>query len=317
MATGTAQAAPVDSAQTAQTQQDDVVQTLMNVLLGELKTRSLLKTSPTYSSYPPHHLASPDLYSPEFNEFNANDYITSPFDDSPLSDFLTTPVVSDSNDLNNMLTSPLIDGYNGAYSDMDLFNDMSMFDDVAKAPAKPSFENLYTMSPGTPALDPASIYPSPRVPSDKHSFPTVPAPARRKTSATGTRKNITPESLVPLDAPTQPRKYALPSATSRKEVPTVFARKRARSQAFGDDDDEAEEPLPPNATEKEQIEWKRRQNTLAARKSRKRKLMHQQQLEEQVEQLAGEKMKWKTRALMSQQMLISNGLPDPGYTDDD
>lgn len=73
-----------------------------------------------------------------------------------------------------------------------------------------------------------------------------------------------------------------PSATSRKEVPAGFAKKRSRSAAFADaddDDDEQLEELPPNATEKEQIEWKRRQNTLAARKSRKRKLEYTQNLE--------------------------------------
>ena len=34
-------------------------------------------------------------------------------------------------------------------------------------------------------------------------------------------------------------------------------------------------PLPANATDAEQVEYKRRQNTLAARKSRRRKLEHQ------------------------------------------
>ncbi|TFK34227.1 hypothetical protein BDQ12DRAFT_567877, partial [Crucibulum laeve] len=133
---------------------------------------------------------------------------------------------------------------------------------------------------------------------------------RRKSSATGTRKGVTPETLVPLDAPTQPRRYVMPSATSRKEVPAVFARKRGRSAAFGEEDDELEEePLAPNATEKEQIEWKRRQNTLAARKSRKRKLEHQQELEGRVEQLERDVQVWKTRAETLQGMLTSYGAP--------
>jgi len=132
--------------------------------------------------------------------------------------------------------------------------------------------------------------------------------------ATGTRRNITPESLVPLDAPTQPRKYTTPSVTSRKELPAIFAKKRARTVAFGDDDDDAiEQPLPPNATEKEQIEWKRRQNTLAARKSRKRKLQHQRELEADVDRLTKERDMWHLRALTCEALLKNHGHEVPAF----
>ncbi|KIK65751.1 hypothetical protein GYMLUDRAFT_159488 [Collybiopsis luxurians FD-317 M1] len=138
-------------------------------------------------------------------------------------------------------------------------------------------------------------------------MPTVPTPAPpptkktagrgRKSTATGTRKNITPESLVPVDAPIQSRKYATPSATSRKELPAAFLksqkRKRSRVQA---DSVESEEQPPLNASDKEIIEWKRRQNTLAARKSRKRKLEHQQLLETRVKDLETENETLKVRA---------------------
>jgi hypothetical protein len=83
----------------------------------------------------------------------------------------------------------------------------------------------------------------------------------------------------------------------------------------GDDDDELDEPLKPNATEREQIEWKRRQNTLAARKSRKRKLLHQQTLEMQVAGLAQEREKWKQRALTLQGILQANGIPFGDFQD--
>jgi len=184
-------------------------------------------------------------------------------------------------------------------------------------------ENLFTISPGTPmidtpALDPVSLYHAPRFPS---TAPSTGSPSttgsRRRTSATGTRKGITPESLVPIDAPTQPRKYVTPSATSRKELPAVFARKRARSQALGDEEDEldSERGPGPNATEKEQIEWKRRQNTLAARKSRKRKLQHQQELEDTVKGLTSEREVWKTRALTFRELLVSHGIPFNEFQD--
>lgn len=89
----------------------------------------------------------------------------------------------------------------------------------------------------------------------------------------------------------------------------MFARKRARHQIEAEEDELEEAPLKPNATELEQIEWKRRQNTLAARKSRKRKLQHQQELENQVADLKAEKEKWKQRALTLQGVLQANGIP--------
>ncbi|KAJ7575552.1 hypothetical protein C8J56DRAFT_974856 [Mycena floridula] len=246
---------------------------------------------------------SPLLESPWDTPYD--DFATSPLDDSPFQDFLTTPVIQD-------LDPASIESYDAS---LPLFggNDMAMYESsapVAVKPKMPETEKLYTISPGTPSLDPTSLYPSPRMPTTT----TLPA-TRRKSSATGTRKNITPESLVPIDAPTQPRKYVLPSATSRKEVPAVFAKKRSKSMAFGDEEDELDEPLAANATEKEQIEWKRRQNTLAARKSRKRKLEYQQQLEVEVQRLSVDVQKYKTQAETMRQILSSHGLALPPFDD--
>jgi hypothetical protein len=297
---------------------EEAVQNLFEVLSGDPHP-SMLCSGPWLT-----HTARTlfDTASPEFTtspDFPMSEYLTSPWEDSPLDELLTTPAL-DSTDM-DMLTSPLLTD-SGDMPDMNLFG--GLFEPlsiskphVAPPPALPQLENLYTMpSPLTPSLDPHSLYASPRLPTTP-SFPSHPAPSasRRKSTATGTRRNITPDSLVPLDAPTQPRKYTTPSATSRKELPAVFAKKRARSQAFGDDEDEVpEEPLPPNATEKEQIEWKRRQNTLAARKSRKRKLQHQLELEEAVERLAAEKEMWKVRALTYQTLLRNHGHEVPEFS---
>jgi Basic region leucine zipper len=132
----------------------------------------------------------------------------------------------------------------------------------------------------------------------------------------GTRKNVNPESLVPLDVPTDPRKYATPSATSRKELPAVFAKKRAQSKPFGDEGEEdgKNPPLPPNASESEQIEWMRRRNTIAARKSRKRKLQYRLELEAAVERMTSEKETWKVRAIAQQEMLRQHGVELPGFS---
>ncbi|KAI0315611.1 hypothetical protein OF83DRAFT_1031091, partial [Amylostereum chailletii] len=117
-----------------------------------------------------------------------------------------------------------------------------------------------------------------------------------------------PESLVPLNAPIQPRKYVTPSQTSKKELPATFARKRARSQAFGEDDElAAEDGSLPTLTEEEAIKAKRLQNTLAARRSRKRKLEYQRELEEALEAERKEKEMWKSRALVLEALLRDKG----------
>jgi len=126
-----------------------------------------------------------------------------------------------------------------------------------------------------------------------------------------------PDGMVPIsDAPTQPRTYTTPSLTSKKEIPAFFASRRSLSQPSDEEEDElTEEPLSANATDQEKIEYKRRQNTLAARRSRKRKLMHQQQLEEAVERLTREKEIWKTRALTLSNLLRSHGITCPDFHD--
>ncbi|KAF8899386.1 hypothetical protein BD779DRAFT_1465309 [Infundibulicybe gibba] len=140
-------------------------------------------------------------------------------------------------------------------------------------------------------------------------------PPRRRMSM-GIRKK-SPESMLPLDAPTQPRTYRVASSTSRKTIPAFFANRRGpHSHPSDEEEDElTEEPPASNATEQEKIEWKRRQNTLAARRSRKRKLIHQQHLEENVERLTVEMELWRTRALTLKGLLHSHGIACPDFTD--
>lgn len=282
------------------------VQALMEVIQGDL--------------YCPAHVKDESLMindsfrvtgSPEF------DFLTSPMEDSPFEDFLSTPAVGPNDDLvSQYLTSPAIADVDdfGAMNDYSLFDmDTSVFGSVKEAstssvaqPPAFNFDGLLAMpSPVTPSLDPTSLQSSPLA-------STVPPPpaldnaaSRRKSAPNGTRKNITPESLVPYDAPIQPRKYVTPSATSRKEMPAVFQRKRARSQAF-----EEEEEVPTNQ-ELDAIEAKRRQNTLAARRSRKRKLEYQRELEDNIDRERGEKEYWRMRVLALEATLQSHGIEVP------
>ena len=91
-------------------------------------------------------------------------------------------------------------------------------------------------------------------------------------------------------------------------------RRLSRSYPYSDDEEEPlDKPLPDNATEQEKLDWRRRQNTLAARKSRKRKQDQMQQLQDDVQRLSKEKDVWRERALMMKQLLISHGLPSPNF----
>ena len=298
--------------------EEDAVQALMDVFQGDSScpcTACAVALTPL----------SPLTASPETQmASDFSDFLTSPYGDSPLDDeLLTTPAIGSVDMCADILTSPIMDDWSvGPYDERPLlFNDSfeTLFP-LSKHPAEPSpvvtvspsidLDGMWTLSPQTPFLD-KSTFNSPSVQSDK-PLPT----ARRKSTATGTRKNVTPETLVPIDAPTQPRKYITPSATSKKEVPAVFARKRARSQAFGDEEDQLEDEsftMPLNPTEQELIEAKRRQNTIAARRSRKRKLEYQRELEDSVDALRGERDMWKSRALTCHALLKSHGLESPEF----
>lgn len=178
---------------------------------------------------------------------------------------------------------------------------------------------LITMTPTSPLLDsfdPSQLSSAPQ--SSAAAATAKSTAARRKVTPTGIRKGVTPESLLDESAPTQSRNYVTPSATSRKEVPAVFARKRARSTAFGDEEDQLDDyVLPPNPTEKDLIEQKRRQNTVAARRSRKRKLEHLQLLENSLEKERQEKERWRERAYLLSSMLTALNQQVPDFSTDE
>ncbi|VDB87398.1 unnamed protein product [Peniophora sp. CBMAI 1063] len=256
-----------------------------------------------------------------------DEFLTGAFDDSPESDMLPTPGHSPMDFGADIFQGTPLTGMMDSFDD---FPPTSAFDFTSAMgkhhhmPAHPqSFDTLLTMTPEssiepsffntpmTPALQNFPTY-APQPTSAPTPEPTEAAKAaatRRKSQPTGTRKNVTPESLVPIDAPIQQRKYLAPSATSRKEVPATFARKRARSQAFGDDEEEV--PQGPTMSEEEAIKAKRLQNTLAARRSRKRKLEHQQLLEETIEAERSAKEQWRAHAMVLEALLRDKGYTPP------
>ena len=259
-------------------------------------------------------------------------FLTSPFDESPLDTFLQTPVEG-SNEL-EYLTSPVIqEAWNDSFpldqlelvsNPLECISSLD-FPKMTATQMQPggslSLDGLIPMSPYTPSLDAGAPAMFP-ISSKDAAKSTSTSTRSTKGKPTGTRKNLTPDSLVPFDAPTQHRQYSTPSVTSRKELPAVFAKKRIRQMAYDDEEDElVDEVVDPNVTpvtttEAEAIAAKRRQNTLAARRSRKRKLEHQRYLEDTLENLKQAKEEWERRANMYRDQLRGLGvnvphLPDP------
>ncbi|KAF8886433.1 hypothetical protein CPB84DRAFT_1542741 [Gymnopilus junonius] len=123
----------------------------------------------------------------------------------------------------------------------------------------------------------------------------------------------TNEFLSP-DASTHRRRYATASSPSQRNVPPYVTARRRSAQQISDEEDELfDEPLPDNATEQQKVEYRRKQNTLAARRSRKRRMLQFQKLEEDVVRLTREKDIWRERALMMERLLATHGLPFPNF----
>jgi hypothetical protein len=239
------------------------------------------KLSQGFLSYGTTELKSEGQMSPApiyADESPQQPYLTSPMD-TPLSDFLPTPHLEC-----DMLTGPIAIE-DDSYADLNLFGgmiDLPTREIPKPPPALPRGAHLHTISPVEPDVDPQQ-----------------PVSARKRAiaSATGTRRKVTPAKLIPLDAPTQKRTYVTESTTSRKDVTT---KKRTRGTAFEQD-----------ATET--IEYRRRQNTVAARRARKRKLEHQQALEAEVEELGRERGMWKRRALHFENLCREAGIVYPPF----
>jgi hypothetical protein len=250
-------------------------------------------------------IASALSASPDFLNPNASDFLTSPV--SPWDDLLTTPALdADMGMTPDIYTSPLMD-FGDDFDMPSLFGNTAFEGYETKevvgshlSPSDlplPDMDDMYKISPGTPVIDDPSTQLSLHV-DDSTMFPT-----RRKSVPTGTRKNVTPESLVPHDAPIQARKYRLPSTTSRKELPATFARKRPRTSEPGED----EPSVGPSLSEEDAIKAKRLQNTLAARRSRKRKLEYQRELEDAIEAERVDKEMWRAHALICEALLRDKG----------
>ncbi|KAG8954819.1 hypothetical protein FRC03_011352 [Tulasnella sp. 419] len=161
-------------------------------------------------------------------------------------------------------------------------------------------------------------------PQVRFSQPIVSAPPKQSSSEspsgqspqvhlrhTGYRKGVQSVDLVPFDAPIQPRSYITPSATSRKDLPpsvTKSYKKRGAEEAGLPETSELRDQDDLTQSLLEHVQSKRLANTLAARRSRARKLQTAREQEERIQQLTDEVELWKKRAEELEQMLRQGGM---------
>ncbi|KAG9094829.1 hypothetical protein FRC06_010441 [Ceratobasidium sp. 370] len=260
------------------------------------------------------------LTSPEF---------TSPlWEDTPsLSD--ASPFTPSSSSIRHQTSPPLIDYSDSTSGGVPLFGTPVVvvgtpnLDSLQLQSGSLGFQNLDHLlsmpneSPISPAMDTQTLF-SPQSSPLFDAEHTVPAPARpagagqrsvsdpvtKRVTPTGHRKNLSPEQLLPVDAPTQQRNYYGPSATSRKVLPSGFEDRRAKIVAKRR---RGVESGVVEMTEEEilhaAVEDKRRANTVAARRSRQRKLEHVKNLEQELEETKKAMELWKERAIAAENML--------------
>ena len=269
---------------------------------------------------------------------------TSPLMDDDLSRFLATPAsalshssVAFSPDVYN---SPSLELWEGAFA-----MHTPLFTEESASKSQTALGLTTTLQRVSSSGSSSSYPPTPSLESDRRpnhhksysatTIPPSPSLSNSSNVPNGHRKNIQVKDLLSLDAPTQPRSYITPSATSRKEIPASVARtfvppspaprKRSATQAGltpaedlhdasaspgmdGGDDlaalgiEASGDPL------LDHIALKRRQNTLAARKSRQRKLETARLMDELVERLTQERDDYKLKCEQLEEELRAAGL---------
>ncbi|KZW01597.1 hypothetical protein EXIGLDRAFT_760799 [Exidia glandulosa HHB12029] len=186
----------------------------------------------------------------------------------------------------DMFGTPIIDSWTSpALGDADSFDAFPpLFNDALTGYADPATLTKKSTDTESMSIDLAQLYTIPKTPAlTPASLPSAKRATAGNKAATGFRKGATPNTLVPLDAPTQTRAYLGASKTSRKEVPAAFqqkAKKRQHEEMLDDDE------LPDDI--QDQIAAKRRLNTLAARRSRQRKAQTAMEMESRINDLSAQ-----------------------------
>ncbi|KAJ7273898.1 hypothetical protein C8J57DRAFT_1594548 [Mycena rebaudengoi] len=164
------------------------------------------------------------------------------------------------------------------------FNDMQFFGGLPTFPTFVKTGQMWTIAPAEAVLPNSSTTSTAAPPAlpiastSTATSSTTPAlgtggstTTKRRTptsSATGTHKNLTPQALIPLEAPTQKHTYVVPAVFRAWLAESANAKEgkgdeRTHASAFPNEAEEELGELSPTATLAEM--YKRRQNTIAAR----------------------------------------------------
>ncbi|KAJ3867838.1 hypothetical protein EV359DRAFT_78242 [Lentinula novae-zelandiae] len=311
-----------------------------NKSLNTIRTAPLAKAQAENYGGDPQSLEYDSLIASEFlTQECFTDYLSSPLDVSPIesspsSSIFGSPIMKtiDSNNesgwvntddnVRNVQPQHINNGASESASNDTVPTSSTQVQEPVSGKSKSSRSQTShnSASPPTSAsgAESRNLYPTKRLPGFRPDNIMINTSACQAPSSfkivNGTRYHLTLNELVPLDAPTRPRRSMIPSESSSPPAENKN-QKRSHSLAFDDDghnegfnDEEdslpsSESSLGPNATESEKLAFKRRRCTLAARRSRRRKLEYQLMLERTVGNLEEQRDKWKTRCTVLQEIL--------------
>ncbi|KAF8824639.1 hypothetical protein HHX47_DHR8000302 [Lentinula edodes] len=310
-----------------------------NRSLNTIRTAPLAEPQGENYGGDPQSLEYDSLIASEFlTQECFTDYLSSPLDVSPIesspsSSLFGSPIMKtiDSNNesgwvntddnIRNVQPQHINNGASESASNDTVPTSSDQVQEPVSGKSSRSQTSHNSASPPTSASGSESrnLYPTKRLPGFRLDNTTINTSACKVPSSfkivNGTRHHLTLNGLVPLDAPTRPRRSMIPTESSSPPAENKN-QKRSHSLAFDDDgnnerfNDEEQDSLPsselslgPNATESEKLALKRRRCTLAARRSRRRKLEYQLMLERTVGNLEKQRDKWKTRCTILQEIL--------------
>ncbi|KAJ9071962.1 hypothetical protein DSO57_1032069 [Entomophthora muscae] len=176
-------------------------------------------------------------------------------------------------------------------------------------PAAPLFDPMMSLYfPSAVPLLPSQYLGHPSSPlqdnllSDFIQYPSSPAPTPASAQSTASPpSSLSTASVSPVLAPL-PKPVSKPSPVKSKSQPSQSAKRTREPTVF--DEDFENDPIRPG---EDMVARKRRQNTMAARRSRMRKVAKLEDLERTVSQLEKDKIQLETRlAVMESEKLNAN-----------
>lgn len=163
-----------------------------------------------------------------------------------------------------------------------------------------------------------SLQGTPMFPSTRPSKPNI----HNRSISLGSASSLLEGTQQPVNALPSVQHYSDSVMRARAQLPTSHSspgesypsksKKRTYDDISEDEAQSSEVEAPgANATEEEKKAYKRRLNTRAARRSRKKRSLETQSLRDENAKLKTENAIWKERARMLERLLATHGIPCP------